>query len=303
MLRNEQYIAARSRCTNDIAVLFWTGGTAARNPATSCSGHTHAHTRAREHTPTHPPTHPHTHTHIHTHSYLRTCMYIWRIYSAVNSKYVREVHSDELSRWTQFCRRFLFVRATKPTWLGKRREFRPYTKYFHIPFATAAPFSSSLSLSLLSYFYSLLSVALSSSSLSPYSRYQRVLGFIRRNENFALPPFPQREEEKQFKFRSFIKRNVSLSFSLLLRLAIFIPVGPLLSPPLLLSFLSPRSSCPPLFLPPSLFWNAAFGTHKEWKCAKRPKSVLREKEDGVAIGGGGEEIVLPRHTWKQVHHC
>ncbi|KAL0115037.1 hypothetical protein PUN28_010537 [Cardiocondyla obscurior] len=80
--------------------------------------------------------------------HVRLCMHIRRIYPAVNSKYVREVHSDELSRRTQFRRRFLFVRATKPTWLGKRREFRPYTKYFHIPFATAAPFSSSRPFSL-----------------------------------------------------------------------------------------------------------------------------------------------------------
>lgn len=98
----------------------------ARNPATSRLGHTHTHTQ------------PYIRTYMHVHTTY--------IYPAVNSKYVREVHSDELSRRTQFRRRFLFVRATKPTWLGKRREFRPYTKYFHIPFATAAPFSSSLSL-------------------------------------------------------------------------------------------------------------------------------------------------------------
>lgn len=180
MLRSERCIAARPRRANDIAVLFWTGGTAARNPATSRLGRTH--------------------------TIVHTCMYMRRIYPAVNSKYVHQVHSDELSRRIQFHRRFLFVRATKPAWLGKRREFRPYTKYFHIPFATAAPFSSSLALLFTPSVACLRPLLL-------YGRYQRVLGFIRRNENFALPPFPQREEEKQFKFRSFIKRNVSLSFS------------------------------------------------------------------------------------------
>lgn len=146
------------------------------------------------------------------------------------------MHSDELSRRTQFRRRFLFVRATKLTWLRKRREFRPYTKYFHIPFATSCRPPSASHPSLL--FLSLLASPPIApiSSLSHYGRYQRVLGFIRRNENFALSSssssslsclflllliFPQREEEKQFKFRSFIKRNISLSFFLSLLSSLF----------------------------------------------------------------------------------
>jgi len=195
---------------------------------------------------------------------------------------VREVHSDELSRRTQFRRRFLFVRATKPTWLGKRREFRPYTKYFHIPFATAALFSSPLSLSLfLSHFYS----PLPSRCLRPlslYGRYQRVLGFIRRNENFALPPFPQRKEEKQFKFRSFIKRNVSLSFSHSSPPPRYF--HPPWAPTLLLSFLSPRGSC----LPPSSFRLRYFGTRllvlaKNENARRRDVRVSRESDSSSSI--------------------
>lgn len=134
------------------------------------------------------------------------------IYPAVNSKYVREVHSDELSRRTQFRRRFLFVRATKPTWLGKRREFRPYTKYFHIPFATAAPFSSSLSpLSPTFILSPSVALCLASLALRPIPK---GIGIYKEERKLRPPPpLPQREEEKQFKFRSFIKRNVSLSFS------------------------------------------------------------------------------------------
>lgn len=121
------------------------------------------------------------HTYTHTRSYIR------RICPEVNNKYVREVHSDELSRRTQFRRRFLFVRATKPTWLGKRREFRPYTKYFHIPFATAAPFSSSFSLSLSLPLLFAPSVALSSYSLAPRP-IPKGIGIYKEERKLRPPP-------------------------------------------------------------------------------------------------------------------
>lgn len=65
---------------NDIAVLFWTGGTAAREtqPLPAWDIHTHTHIQ------------PYIRTYMHVHTTY--------IYPAVNSKYVREVHSDELSR-------------------------------------------------------------------------------------------------------------------------------------------------------------------------------------------------------------